>query len=731
MDVSYNYIHGLSLASFGSYAIHLRNVKNVTVSDNIVTDSVTSPVLTGSQMRRGILLRGAQDAVVSNNTVDFGSTASTKAYYAISIAQLLNDGVNGNDISVSNVQITGNTLSGAVNGINFLDLGARATNVEIEGNTARDVFVGVSFKSYGQSGATVVQELLVQRNDFSDIASASGVLSAGVQVYSIDVTPPAVSEFEGVVVQGNKLPSNRINQLSQINGLMVGAINPFAAGFPNVLTFYATDITDLDARANYWGGEVPTTDITRQANVAGAMLAGSYSDDPSKAGQPGFWPLSTDANLTDLSLSTGTLTPVFASDTTNYTVRVPASFTSFAVTPTKSDTKASMAQFVGASGTTPFTGELGGRETIIRVVVTAEDGTTKTYRVTVTRFNFTPQIITFTPVASITATTATYALVASANSGLPVAFTSTTNEICTVSGTTLTPVKAGLCVITASQAGNDTYYAPASINKSIMITRAAQTITLFNPTNMTALSSPQTLSATKGLGTAPVTFSTNSSGVCSIDGTSLTVVAAGTCVVTASQAEDGRYAAANNVTRSITISKVAQTIVFTPVASLSAAAPSYALTATAGDGATVAFASTTPLVCTVSGTTLTPVKAGTCSITASQVGNATYQAATNVSKSITINLASQATLTVSNSNTFAFKKGVPVTLTSSGGSGTGNAVTFSVRGTGCSISSGALTVATTTRPGSLVSCSVTATRAGNASYLPATSAAKNFFFQNR
>jgi trimeric autotransporter adhesin len=600
----------------------------------------------------------------------------------------------------------------------------------------------------------------------------------------------------------------------QINGLMVGAINPFAAGFPNVLTFYATDITDLDARANFWGGEAPTTDITRQANVAGAMLTGSYSDDPSKAGQPGFWPLSTDANLTDLSLSTGTLTPVFASDTTNYTVRVPASFTSFAVTPTKSDTNASMAQFVGASGTTPFTGELGGRETIIRVVVTAEDGTTKTYKVTVTRFNFTPQIITFTPVASITATTATYALVASANSGLTVAFDSTTNDICTVSGTTLTPVKAGLCVITASQAGNDTFYAPASVNKSIVITRAAQSITGFNPSAMTTLSSPQTLSATKGLGSAPVTFSTNSSGVCSIVGTSLTVVApgtcvvaasqaedsryaaasvmksititkvaqsitgfnpsamttlsspqtlsatkglgtapvtfstsstgvcaivgtsltavaAGTCVVTASQAEDGRYAAANNVTKSITISKAAQAIVFTPVASLSAAAPSYALTATAGVGATVAFASTTPLVCTVSGTTLTPAKAGTCSITASQVGNATYLAATNVSKSITINLASQATLTVSNSTKFAFKKGVPVTLTSSGGSGTGNAVTFSVRGTGCSISAGALTVATTTRPGSLVSCSVTATRAGNAIYLPATSTATNFFFQNR
>jgi hypothetical protein len=558
----------------------------------------------------------------------------------------------------------------------------------------------------------------------------------------------------------------------------------------------------------------PTTDITRQANVAGWLALGSFSNDPSKAGQPGFWPLSNDANLSGLSISNGTISPEFAPGTTSYVVRIPASFASFTITPTKSDNKASVVQYLGGTGTTLFTGELGGRETVVRVVVTAEDGTTKTYRFTVTRFNFTPQTVTFTPVTSVSAATPTYALVASATSGLPVAFASTTSEFCTVSGTTLTPVKAGLCVITASQAGNDTQYSPASINKSIMITRAAQTITVFNPIAMTVLSSTQTLSATKGPGTAPVTFSTNSTGVCSIVGTSLAVVGPGTCVITASQAEDARYAAtsivksisitklaqsitnfnptnmtilgtpqtlsatkgsgtapvtfstsssavcsivgttltalaagpcfitasqaedgsyaaASNVTKSIMIAKAAQTITFTPVSSLIATTPSYALTATAGVGATVSFSSTTPAVCTVSGTTLTPVKAGTCSITASQAGTASYLAATNVSKSITIDLAPQAALTVTNSTKFAFKKGVPVTLTSAGGSGTGNAVTFTVRGTGCSITSGALTVEATTKPGSLVNCSVTATRAGNAIYRPATSVAQTFFFQNR
>ncbi|MGA2085098.1 MAG: fibronectin type III domain-containing protein [Terracidiphilus sp.] len=61
------------------------------------------------------------------------------------------------------------------------------------------------------------------------------------------------------------------------------------------------------------------------------------------------------------------------------------------------------------------------------------------------------------------------------------------------------------------------------------------------------------------------------------------------------------------------------------------------LSATASSGLTVSFASTTTSVCTVSGTTATFLEAGTCSITASQAGNATYAAATPVTQSFTVN----------------------------------------------------------------------------------------------
>ncbi|MBT5431580.1 MAG: fibronectin type III domain-containing protein [Micrococcales bacterium] len=66
---------------------------------------------------------------------------------------------------------------------------------------------------------------------------------------------------------------------------------------------------------------------------------------------------------------------------------------------------------------------------------------------------------------------------------------------------------------------------------------------------------------------------------------------------------------------------------------------SFTLTATATSGLAVSFASTTSATCTVSGSTLTLVSAGSCSITASQAGDGTYNAATDVVRAFTITAA--------------------------------------------------------------------------------------------
>ena len=101
-----------------------------------------------------------------------------------------------------------------------------------------------------------------------------------------------------------------------------------------------------------------------------------------------YGPQSTNADLSSLVLSSGTLTPPFTSGTTAYTANVAYGVTSIMVTPTASNTYAT----ITVNGTPVASGSVSeaialniGANTIT-TVVTAQDGTTtKTYTVTVTR----------------------------------------------------------------------------------------------------------------------------------------------------------------------------------------------------------------------------------------------------------------------------------------------------------------------------------------------------------
>ncbi len=88
---------------------------------------------------------------------------------------------------------------------------------------------------------------------------------------------------------------------------------------------------------------------------------------------------SSDAALKALSLSAGTLSPAFSAATTSYTASVANTVRSVTVTATANDDNASVAQ----SPANPVALRVGTNR--ITVTVTAEDGTTGAYTVTVTR----------------------------------------------------------------------------------------------------------------------------------------------------------------------------------------------------------------------------------------------------------------------------------------------------------------------------------------------------------
>jgi len=80
-----------------------------------------------------------------------------------------------------------------------------------------------------------------------------------------------------------------------------------------------------------------------------------------------------------------------------------------------------------------------------------------------------PQIITFTPPATVDIAGKTLALTATASSGGAITYSTTSVESCSVVGATLNLLMAGNCVITATQGGSSTL-APVSTTVTVMLT---------------------------------------------------------------------------------------------------------------------------------------------------------------------------------------------------------------------------------------------------------------------
>jgi hypothetical protein len=84
----------------------------------------------------------------------------------------------------------------------------------------------------------------------------------------------------------------------------------------------------------------------------------------------------------------------------------------------------------------------------------------------------------------------------------------------------------------------------------------------------------------------------------------------------------------------------AQTITFGALPAKTLGNPPFALTATSSSGLPISYESSDPTVASISGSTVTILKAGSTTITASQLGNGSFSPATSVSQLLTVNPAS-------------------------------------------------------------------------------------------
>jgi probable HAF family extracellular repeat protein/uncharacterized repeat protein (TIGR03803 family) len=169
-------------------------------------------------------------------------------------------------------------------------------------------------------------------------------------------------------------------------------------------------------------------------------------------------------------------------------------------------------------------------------------------------FTVTParQTIAFAALPSQTFGVGPFSVSATASSGLPVSFASTTMDVCTISDATVTVVGAGTCAIQATQAGNANYLPAPVVNRSFTVAKASQTIA-FEPLSSQSRSVATvalTAMASSGL---PVSFTSTTATVCTVSGSTVTLIATGTCGIRASQPGDVNYRAAPAVAQRFTV----------------------------------------------------------------------------------------------------------------------------------------------------------------------------------
>jgi M6 family metalloprotease-like protein len=255
--------------------------------------------------------------------------------------------------------------------------------------------------------------------------------------------------------------------------------------------------------------------------------------------------------------------------------------------------------------------------------------------------------------------------------------------------------------------GQWTVPAPAPASQTIAIAALSDTAFGASPFSVAA-------SASSGL---PVGLASSTPAVCTVSGSTVTVAGAGSCSITASQAGNANYAAATPVVVNFTVNQAAQTIAFGALSAVTLPVSPFTVSATASSGLAVSFASAAPSVCTVSGASVTVIGAGTCSLAASQAGNANYLAAPNVTQNFGVNILSQTIVFPALDNVTYGTAPFPISATASSGLAVGFASTTAPV---CTVSGQTVTVLETG------TCSLTATQAGNSSFAAATPAVRAF-----
>lgn len=133
-----------------------------------------------------------------------------------------------------------------------------------------------------------------------------------------------------------------------------------------------------------------------------------------------------------------------------------------------------------------------------------------------------------------------------------------------------------------------------------------------------------------------VSYTSSNTAVATIIDGKIHITGAGTTTITASQAGNETYNAAKNMTQELTVLRIDQSITFNPLTNKILGDTDFNPEATASSNLAISYRSSKTTVATIVNDQIHIIGVGTTTITASQAGNEIYNAATDVSQTLTV-----------------------------------------------------------------------------------------------
>ncbi len=445
-----------------NFGIAVRGGATANIHDNVIKDIRGNPP-SGTQRVKALIVDGAS-ATITNNTIIgylkeginvWGSSATITGNTVTGdgpITTIAQNGIviaSGSTATVTNNTVTGNAYDGASWTAVGILANSAGSGVIIQGNTVSRNSANI----YAQDS----DGIQIKDNQVSDSSPVDQTGASGIIVSTLVRATP----LTGVTISGNTVQNNLSGGVSRgagidlydLNGATVSGNTINGAYYGGILIgkseniaftsnqFSGNGVASADPNAaaiafgGGWGGLNPLGGFTVHNNTfSGNRNAIWNYDDPGVVNATSNWwgtasgpgvltrvtttpwytnaamtLLSNNADLTSLSLSSGTISPAFSPSSLAYSTSVDNSFTSVGVNQTTHP---------GANAVVGGGSSLAVGSNTVTVTVTSADGSVaKTYLVTVNRSAPTTASISASPASLITGSSSTLSWSSSNASG--------------------------------------------------------------------------------------------------------------------------------------------------------------------------------------------------------------------------------------------------------------------------------------------------------------------------